>query len=176
MNSNLKFIFFIEANVKAYVTIFFVFLLLLLLLLLFYLFYVLLVSQNPGMASALLPKRLFFRSTIMKAWHRLWARWRKDTQERQFTGIHLMVQCLALMSTLLIMPTVTTTQEHVWAFSTLFHLQCGTSAQSWPAWLGTSHLMRWRYFIFNHPAKCKITQTIIFITVKSEGEAMGSLI
>ena len=70
MNSNLKFIFFIEANVKAYVTIFFVFLLLLLLLL-FYLFYVLLVSQNPGMASALLPKRLFFRSTIMKAWHRL---------------------------------------------------------------------------------------------------------
>ena len=72
INSNLKFIFFIEANAKAYMTIFFVLLLLLLLLLLlFYLFYVLLVSQNPVVAIALLPKRLSFRSTIMKAWHRL---------------------------------------------------------------------------------------------------------
>ena len=70
INSNLKFIFFIEANAKAYMTIFFV-LLLLLLLLLFYLFYVLLVSQNPVVAIPLLPKRLSFRSTIMKAWHRL---------------------------------------------------------------------------------------------------------
>ena len=68
INSNLKFIFFIEANAKAYMTIFFF---LLLLLLLFYLFYVLLVSQNPVVAIALLPKRLSFRSTIMKAWHRL---------------------------------------------------------------------------------------------------------
>ena len=27
-------------------------------------------------------------------------------------------------------------------------------------------------FIFTHPAKCKITQTIIFVTIKSESEAM----
>ena len=154
MNSNLKFIFFfIEANVKVYMTIFFFFKL----LLLFYLFYVLLVSQNPVVAGALLPMRLFFRSTIMKGWNRLWARWRKNTQEAQFTGFHILVQSLAIMSTLLIMPTVTTTQEHVWALSASF-------------------LMRWRYFILIHPAKYNITQTIIFITIKSESEAMGSLI
>ena len=86
-----------------------------------------------------------------------------------------MVQVLPLVSTLMIMQTVTATQEHVWAIATLFHLQCRTSTQSWPG-LSTSHLMRWRYSILTHPAKCKITQTIIFITVKSEGEAMGSLI
>ena len=58
MNSNFKSIFFIEANVKAYMKILFF-------------FYVLLVSQNPAATGALLPKRLFFRSTIMKGWHRL---------------------------------------------------------------------------------------------------------
>ena len=152
-------------------TIFFVFLL----LLLFYLFYVLLVFQNPVVGMALLPKRLFFRSTIMKAWHRLWARWTKKTQDMQFTGVHFMVHVLAGVSSLEIMPAVTTTQKHVWAIATLFHQQCRTGAQSWPE-LCTSHLMRWRYSILIHPAKCKITQTIIFITVKSESEAMGSLI
>ena len=85
-----------------------------------------------------------------------------------------MVHVLALMSSLEIMPTVTATQEHVWAITTPFHLQCRTGTQSWPG-LRTSHLMRWRYSILTHPAKCKITQTIIFITVKSESEAMGSL-
>ena len=140
-------------------TIFFVFLLLLL-----YLFYVLLVSQNPVVVMALLPKRLFFRSIIMKAWHRLWARWGKHPHNGQFTGIHIMVHVLAGMSSLLSMPTVTTTQEHVWALTTLFHLQCRTGTQSWPE-LSTSHLMRWRYFILTHPPKCKITQTILFITV-----------
>ena len=143
------------------------FLLLLLLLLLFYLFYVLLVSQNPVVAIALLPKRLSFRSTIMKAWHRLWARWRKNTQ-MQFTGVHVMVHVLATMSSLEIMPTVTTTQKHVWAIATLFHLQCRTRTQSWPG-LSASHLIRWRYFILTHPAKCKITQTII-IWERSNGE------
>ena len=144
MNSNLKFIFFIEANVKVYMTIFFFFKL----LSSFYLFYVLLVSQNPVVAGALLPKRLFFRSTIMKGWNRLWARWRKNTQEAQFTGFHILVQCLAIMSTLLIMPTVTATREHVWALTTLFHLQCRTSTQSWPG-LCASFLMRWRYFFLD---------------------------
>ena len=86
-----------------------------------------------------------------------------------------MVQVLALMSLLEIMPTVTATQERVWAITTLFHLQCRTGTQSWPG-LSTSHLMRWRYCILTHPPKCKITQTIIFITIKSESEAMGSLI
>ena len=83
-----------------------------------------------------------------------------------------MVHILALVSTLM---TVTATQEHVWAIATLFHLQCRTRTQSWPGLLSTSHLMRWRYSILTHPAKYKITQTIIFITVKSESEAMGSL-
>ena len=42
---------------------------------------------------------------------------------------------------------------------------------------GTKYLsLRWKYFILTHPPKCKITQTIIFITIKSESEAMGSLI
>ena len=87
-----------------------------------------------------------------------------------------MVHVLALMSSLEVMPTVTATQERIWAIFTLFHLQCRTSAQSWPGFLITYHLMRWRYSILTHPTKCKITQTIIFITVKSESEAMGSLI
>ena len=170
MNLNLKFIFFYWSKRESIYDNF----LCLLLLLLFYLFYVLLVSQNPLVSGALLPKRLFFRSTIMKAWHRLWARSRKDTHERQFSGIHLLVQCLALMSSLMIMPIVTTTQQHFWAITTLFQLQQRTRTQSWPRLL-TSHLMRWRYSILTHPAKCKITQTIIFINVKSESEAMGSL-
>ena len=126
---------------------------------------------------ALLPKRLFFPSTIMKAWHRLWARWGKNTHKGQFTGVQEMVHILPIMSTLLIMPTVTATQKHAWAISTLFHLQCRTGTQFWPG-LRPSHLMRRRYFILTHPAKYKRTQTIIhvFITVKSESEAIGSLI
>ena len=126
---------------------------------------------------ALLPKRLFFRSTIMKAWHRLWARWGKNTHKGQFIGVQEMVHILPIMSTLLIMPTVTATQKHAWAISTLFHLQCRTGTQFWPG-LRPSHLMRRRYFILTHPAKYKRTQTIIhvFITVKSESEAIGSLI
>ena len=75
--------FFIEANVKAYE---------------FFSFYLPLVSQNPVATGALLLKRLFFRSTIMKAWHRLWARWRKESQIGQFTGIHNLVHILELMS------------------------------------------------------------------------------
>ena len=144
MNSNLKFIFFYRRKRESIYDNFLFFFF----LLLFYLFYVLLVSQNPVVAGALLSKRLFFRSTIMKGWNRLWARWRKNTQEAQFTGFHILVQCLAIMSTLLIMPTVTATQEHVWANATLLHLQCRTSTQSWPG-LSASHLMRWRYFILN---------------------------
>ena len=129
MNSNLKFIFLLKQTWKhIIVTIFFVSLL----LLIFYLFYVLLVSQNPVVAIALLPKRLFFRSTIMKAWHRLWARWRKNTQDGQFTGVQEMVHILPIMFTLLIMPTVTATKKHAWAISTLFHLQCRTRTQSRP--------------------------------------------
>ena len=134
-------------------------------------FYVLLISQNPVVVMALLPKRTFFRSTIMKGWHRLWARWSQDSLGRQFSGFHILVQCLEMMSSF--MPTVTATQrqEHVWVITTLFHLQCRTTTQSWPG-LCSSHLMRWRYFISTHPAKCKITQTILFITIKSESEAM----
>ena len=82
---------------------------------------------------------------------------------------------LAWMSSLEIMPTVTTSQQHVWAIATLLQLQCRTGTQSWPG-LSTSHLMRWRYSILTHPAKFKITQTIIFIAIKSEREAMESLI
>ena len=33
------------------------------------------------------------------------------------------------------------------------------SWQSWAGKEGPSHLMRWRYFILPHPAKCKITRT-----------------
>ena len=130
--------------------------------------YVLLVSQNPVVALALHPKRSFFRPTIMKSWHRLWARWSKDSQGRQFTGFHIMVHVLAMMSSL---TSLTGTQEHVWAITTLFHLQCRTTTQYWPG-LCTSHLMRWRYFILTHPAKCRLTQTIIFITINSENEAL----
>ena len=57
-----------------------------------------------------------------------------------------MVQCLVLTSTLLIMPTVTASQSHALACTTLFLLQCRTRKQSWPG-LTASHLMRWRYFI-----------------------------
>ena len=93
MNSNLKLIFSLKQTWKHIWQFYLLFLLLLLLSLLlsFSLFYVLLVSQNPVLAIALLPKRLFFRSTIMKAWHHLWARWRINTQERQFTRVQDMV-------------------------------------------------------------------------------------
>ena len=172
MNSNLKFIFLLKQTWKHIQqwSLFFI----IILLLLFYLFNVVLVSQNPVVAIALLPRRLFFRSTIMKAWHRLWASWRKNTQDWQLTGSQIMVHILPFVSTLLI----TATQEQSWTITTtLFHLQCRTAARSWPGLnIGTSHLMRWRYFILTHPAKCKITQTIIFITIKSESEAMESLI
>ena len=83
-------------------------------------------------------------------------------------GFHIMVHVLAMMSSL---TSLTGTQEHVWAITTLFHLQCRTTKQSWPG-LCTSHLMRWRYFILTHPAKCRLTQTIIFITINSENEAL----
>ena len=124
-----------------------------------FLFWVLLVSQNPVVAMALLLKRLFFRSTMMKGWNRLWARWRKNTQGMQLTGFRIMVHPLPGVSPLDIMPAVTS-QEHTFARPTLLHLQCRTGSQSWPGLL-TSHLMRWRYFILTHPAKCKITQTIL---------------
>ena len=136
-----------------------------------FLFCVILVSQNPVVAMALLPKRLFFRSTIMKGWNRLWARWIKDPQEGQFTGIHIMVHVLAGMSSLEIMPTVATTHWHAFTSTTLLLLQYRTGSQSWPWLCASHHLMRWRYFILTHPPKCKITQTIILITIKSESEA-----
>ena len=64
----------------------------------------------------------------------------------------------------------TASQEQAWAITTLLHQQWRSRPQSWPG-LSTSHLMRWRYFILTHLPKCKITQTIIFITIKSEYEA-----
>ena len=86
-----------------------------------------------------------------------------------------MVHILAMMSLLKIMPTVTATQKHAWAITILFHLQCCASTQSWPG-MGASHLMRWRYFILTRPAKCKITQTVIFITINRTEKKMDDLL
>ena len=100
------------------------------------------------------PMRLSFLSTIMKAWHRFWARWSQDTQERQLKGLKIMVQSLVRTSSFLLI----STHKHPWARTTLLHLQWKGSI-SWRGLDGISHLMRWRYFIWTHPAKCKITRT-----------------
>ena len=105
------------------------------------------------------PTHLSFLSTIVKGWHRLWAKWSEDSNNSQFTGIQTMVQRLVTTSSL--MPK-SASQEHTWARSTLFQLQWRTSTQSWRGLERTSHLIRWRYFIFTHPAKsrqCKIAGT-----------------
>ena len=103
--------------------------------------------------------RLSFLSTILKGWHRLWAR--RSRKERQLTGIQLMVQSLVMTWSFILMPSISCTPKHAWARTTLFQLQWRTCSKSWPG-LGTnnpSHLMRWRYFILTHPAKCKMTRT-----------------
>ena len=47
---------------------------------------------------------------------------------------------------------------HPWVRTTLLQLQW-TRPISWRGLEGIFHLMRWRYFIWTHPAKCKITRT-----------------
>ena len=79
----------------------------------------------------------------------------------QFTGGHGMVQGLVGTSTLLIMPTVAATQKHALAGPTLLLLQCRTRTQSWPG-LGSSYLMRWRYFILNLLNKYKKNHFIVY--------------
>ena len=101
------------------------------------------------------PTRLSFLSTIMKRWHRFWARWSQNTQERQLTIVHIMVQSLVRTSSFILM----SNHKHPWACTTLLQLQWMTGSQSWRGLEGISHLMRWRYFIWTHPAKCKITRT-----------------
>ena len=105
------------------------------------------------------PTHLSFLSTIMKGWHRLWARWSENTKHWQFTGIQMMVQRLVTTSSL---KPKSASQQQDWARPTLFHLQWRTASQSWRGLERTSHLIRWRYFILTHPAKsrqCKITGT-----------------
>ena len=110
---------------------------------------------------ALLPKRLFFPSTVVKGWHHLWARWSKEAQERQFKGKDIMVQRLVRISSFMLKKAEKDPQKQSWALTTLFQIQWATrAAQSWPRKIVfTSHLMRWRYFILTHPPKCKITRT-----------------
>ena len=100
------------------------------------------------------PMRLSFLSTIMKGWHRFWARWSQDTQDGQLKGLDIMVQSLVRTSSFLL----TSTHKHPWACTTLLHLQW-TRTISWRGVDGISHLMRWRYFIWTHPANCKTTGT-----------------
>ena len=114
---------------------------------------------------ALLWKRLFFPSKIVKGWHHLWARWSQEGQERQLRGVHIMVQTLVRTSSFMLKQAEKGIQKQAWAATTLFQLQWRTCPQSWPdleGWMGnndTSHLMRWRYFILTQPSKCQITRT-----------------
>ena len=108
---------------------------------------------------ALLLKRLFFLSTIVKGWHHFWARWSQEGQERQLTDIHIMVQSLVRTSSFMLKQRENTSQKQAWATTTLFQLQWRTrAAQSWLGLDRSSHLMRWRYFIVTHPPKYKITR------------------
>ena len=100
------------------------------------------------------PMRLSFLSIILKGWHRLWARWREDTNDGQLTIVHIMVQSLVRTSSFILISNHT----HPWARTTMLQLQW-TRPISWRGLEGISHLMRWRYFIWTHPAKCKITRT-----------------
>ena len=100
------------------------------------------------------PMRLSSLSTIMKSWHRFWARWSQNAQERQLTIVHIMVQSLVQTSWLILRSNHT----HPWARTTMLQLQW-TRPISWRGLEGIFHLMRWRYFIWTHPAKCNITRT-----------------
>ena len=113
------------------------------------------------MAMALLSKRLFFPSKIVKGWHHLWARWSKEAQERQLKGKDIMVQRLVRISSFMLKKAEKAPQKQSWARTTLFQVQWATrAAQSWPGNIVvSSHLMRWRYFILTHPLECKITRT-----------------
>ena len=111
------------------------------------------------MAGASLARRLFSQSAIKKNWIPLWVRW--GGQTGQFTGGHGMVQCLVGTSSLIIMPTVAAPHEQALACTTMLLLQCRTGTQSWPG-LGTSHLMRWRYFILTLLNKYKKNHFIIY--------------
>ena len=79
----------------------------------------------------------------------------------QFAGCHRGVHPLVMTSILLIMPTVTKTPTHTLTLPTLLLLQYRTFTQSWPG-LGTSHLMRWRYFILTLLNKYKKNHFIIY--------------
>ena len=105
------------------------------------------------------PTHLSFLSTILKGWHRFWARWSKKRQQWQLTGIHIMVQSLVTTSSFILMPAVSASHKQAWACTTLFQLQWMTCIQSWRGLDNISHQMRWRYFILTHPTKCKITRT-----------------
>ena len=96
------------------------------------------------------PAYLSLLSTIVKDWHRLWARWSENTNNLQFTGIQIMVQRLVTTSSL---KPKSASQKQACARSTLFQLQWRTRSQSWRGLDSTSHLVRWKYFILTHPAK-----------------------
>ena len=107
------------------------------------------------------PTHLSFLSTIVRGWHRLWARWMDNTKQWQFTGIQVMVHVLVITSSL---KPKSASRDHTWTGTTLFQLQWRwrTRPKSWGGLEDTFHLIRWRYFILTHPAKsrhCKITGT-----------------
>ena len=114
------------------------------------------------------PTRLSFRSTILKDWHRFWARWSQKRQKMQFLGIHVVVQCLVMTSSFILMPALWAPHKQAWARTTLFQLPWKTGALSWRGLDGLSHLMRWSYFILTHPTKCKITRTEFYNWKRSD--------
>ena len=91
-----------------------------------------------------LPMHSFFLYATAKAWDRLKAWWK--THQKQFTGIHAMVQCLVwVTSSSPIRQTVTAIHSHTFAPPTLYQVEYRTSTQSWLG-LYTSHLMTGKLF------------------------------
>ena len=84
---------------------------------------------------------------------------KKRIQKRPSTGVQLMVQCLVRTFSFFLTPRMASCHTQSLAITTLFQLQWWPSWQTWAGIKGSSHLMRWRYFILTHPAKCKITRT-----------------
>ena len=107
------------------------------------------VIQIPVVVMVPLPMRSYFHSATKKVLDHLRAMWR--THHEQFTGVQVMVQHLVMggTSTLLTTPTLSLipTQTLVNTTTILFQVEYKTRTQSWLG-LTTSHLMRWRCFIW----------------------------
>lgn len=107
--------------------------------------------QIKVIALATPPMRLFFHCATTKDYNRSRAMW--QTQQQQFTRVHMLVQFLVAKALDIITTSTWLGQVHTQSLPTLtlFQMEWTIPKKSWLA-LATSLIVRWRCFILFNPS------------------------